>query len=231
MVFTEDDWETPIILPRKGTISIPEHDAPRIIEGTHVVLDAVLHDTGVIGVTDAHDNYELLSAEKSQHAGSITYEGRVYEFAQMHMHSPSENQLEDDGRNGRKLDLEMHLVHKSADKKVCVLAIMFEQGEVNDEFEHVLDAIAGLTRPSKPIDITKMLGQQLLAGKKLMTLKGSLTTPPYNRGVQWIFSRGIAKLSHRQLIKFNSFNKINFGEHGNIRETCPINERPIITYY
>ncbi|KAK8584574.1 hypothetical protein V6N13_138532 [Hibiscus sabdariffa] len=56
-------------------------------------------------------------------AGAIEINGTEYALSQCHWHSPSEHTI-----NGRRYDLELHLVHESADGKVAVVGIMYKIG-------------------------------------------------------------------------------------------------------
>jgi carbonic anhydrase len=55
--------------------------------------------------------------------GTITVNGKVYNFDKMHWHSPSDHTI-----NGQRFPLELHLVHKSADGAVAVIGILYQLG-------------------------------------------------------------------------------------------------------
>jgi carbonic anhydrase len=56
-------------------------------------------------------------------AGSVTINGTVYYLKQLHWHSPTEHSV-----NGRRYDLELHMLHQSAEKKAAVIGVFYEIG-------------------------------------------------------------------------------------------------------
>jgi carbonic anhydrase len=63
-------------------------------------------------------------------AGSVSINGTVYYLQQVHWHSPAEHSVD-----GRTYDLELHMVHMSAENKTAVIGIFYEIG-AHDEFLH-----------------------------------------------------------------------------------------------
>ncbi|KVI00184.1 hypothetical protein Ccrd_021569, partial [Cynara cardunculus var. scolymus] len=56
-------------------------------------------------------------------AGHIHVNGTEYHLNQLHWHTPTEHTV-----NGRRFNLELHLVHESIDGKVAVIGIMYKIG-------------------------------------------------------------------------------------------------------
>ena len=56
-------------------------------------------------------------------AGYIQINDTQYVLQQCHWHSPSEHTI-----NGRRFDLEVHMVHESSDGKIAVVGIMYKIG-------------------------------------------------------------------------------------------------------
>ncbi|KAI3683526.1 hypothetical protein L1987_84032 [Smallanthus sonchifolius] len=56
-------------------------------------------------------------------AGHIHINGTEYQLNQAHWHTPTEHTI-----NGRRFNLELHLVHQSIDKKVAVVGILYKIG-------------------------------------------------------------------------------------------------------
>ena len=52
--------------------------------------------------------------------------GRRYELTQFHFHRPSEEKV-----NGQRFDMVAHLVHKSDDGQLAVIAVLLERGNEN----------------------------------------------------------------------------------------------------
>lgn len=119
---------------------------------------------------------------KNTVAGSITIDGTKYDLAQFHFHSPSEHTI-----GGKSFEMEMHFVHKSADGKTVVIALMFTKGRKNELLEPIFAAMpstvsdAPTTVANTTIDVASLLPADL----KFEHYEGSLTVPPCTEGVQW----------------------------------------------
>ena len=59
--------------------------------------------------------------------GTITVNGKVYNFDKMHWHSPSEHTI-----NGQRFPVELHMVHASDDGNVTVVAMLYRFGSRPD---------------------------------------------------------------------------------------------------
>jgi carbonic anhydrase len=60
-------------------------------------------------------------------AGSLWINGTAYHLTQLHWHSPSEHSV-----NGRRYNMELHMVHLSADNKAAVIGLLYKIGRHND---------------------------------------------------------------------------------------------------
>ncbi|KAI7724846.1 hypothetical protein M8C21_006960, partial [Ambrosia artemisiifolia] len=56
-------------------------------------------------------------------AGSIIINDTEYALKQAHWHSPSEHTI-----NGKRFDMELHMVHLSMDNKIAVIAVLYNIG-------------------------------------------------------------------------------------------------------
>ncbi len=115
-------------------------------------------------------------------ASSLVLDGTEYKLAQFHFHSPAEHTV-----GGRSFDLEMHLVHKSGDGKLAVVAILFRTGAENAVLAPVWNAMPAQPGPAvtvagATIDVSSMLP----ASPKYLRYGGSLTAPPCTEGVTWL---------------------------------------------
>jgi carbonic anhydrase len=64
-------------------------------------------------------------------AGDLVINGTAYNLKQLHWHSPTEHTVD-----GRRYDLELHLVHESAEGKAAVIGILYEAGDRRDPLLH-----------------------------------------------------------------------------------------------
>jgi carbonic anhydrase len=115
-------------------------------------------------------------------ASSFVLDGTTYAMKNFHFHSPSEHTVD-----GRSFEAEMHFVHKSADGKIAVVAILFDRGRPNDLLAPLFAAMPAsasgdvATRP-ETIDVQTLLPKT----SKLFRYSGSLTAPPCTEGVTWL---------------------------------------------
>lgn len=128
----------------------------------------------------------------------IVLVGRTYELVQFHFHRPSEERV-----NGQAYDMVAHLVHKSADGKLAVVAVLLEIGKANPVVKTLWDYLPlerndEVAPPDVPID----LNQLLPVSHKYYTYMGSLTTPPCTEGVTWLVLKDPVTISAEQVSIF-----------------------------
>ena len=129
--------------------------------------------------------------------GWIKINGKKYKLIQFHFHGKSEHTID-----GRQYDMVAHMVHKSEDGKLAVIAVLFEIGEKNPFIQKILDNIG------KEIDIDP---QKLLPKdtNHFYHYVGSLTTPPCTEGVEWFILKDTDSISKEQLKHFRKFYENN----------------------
>ncbi len=140
------------------------------------------------------------------------------EFAlqQFHFHSPSEHTVD-----GKHFAMEMHLVHKSSDDKVAVVAVFIEEDEDNAAFDAVWDYLPTEANRERTQPTTVDAGTLLPEGRKHFSYTGSFTTPPCTEDVQWIVMKEPVALSKEQIARFRAII-----DHNN-RPVQPLNGRTI----
>lgn len=134
----------------------------------------------------------------------IIYNDTRYDLVQFHFHRPSEETV-----LGHLSDMELHLVHKSAEGQYLVLSVRLNEGAPNAVIAALWDKM-----PRKPGDTTKV--SDLLNPTGLLPMNraywafmGSLTTPPCTEGVQWIAFEEEKELSREQIKAFTTLYKFN----------------------
>ncbi len=129
---------------------------------------------------------------------SITVSGRRYELVQFHFHRPSEERI-----NGKQYEMVAHLVHKDAQGKLAVVAVLLDQGKEHPMVQLVWNSLPlekSLEQASPVmLDMNLMLPEQ----RQYYTYMGSLTTPPCTEGVLWLVLKQPATLSPYQLSVFS----------------------------
>ena len=123
--------------------------------------------------------------------------GRRYELQQLHFHNPSEERIA-----GRQFAMVAHLVHKSADGRIAIVAVLLEPGSANAVVQSVWNNLP-LER-GEPVVARKSLDLAALlpAERGYFTYMGSLTTPPCSEGVLWMVMREPVQLSAAQIAIF-----------------------------
>lgn len=142
------------------------------------------------------DNGHTIQAAVSDNR--ITVLGKDYDLVQLHFHRPSEERI-----GGRSFDMVAHLVHKSYDGQLAVVAILIERGRENPVIQTLwnyipLERNQELLPPSAAIDLNQLLPEK----RGYYTYMGSLTTPPCSEGVLWLVMQTPTQVSPEQLAIF-----------------------------
>jgi carbonic anhydrase len=183
------------------------------------------HAQSPVDIRGAHLNTSLAPVEFHYIAGPVTVEntgrgiivhvdpggyimagGTRYELADIEFHHPSEH-----GVKGKLTDMEVDLVHKSAEGKLAILAVRMSEvrGDPNATlatlWQH-LPAKAGATEK-----ITDMVnpGGLLPGDRGYWTYTGSTLTPPCSENVQWIVFEDVLSISREQLRAFTNLYRMN----------------------
>ena len=132
--------------------------------------------------------------------------GMRYDLVQFHFHHPGEAAVK-----GKLTDMEAHLVHKSADGKLAVVAVRLRENI--DAPNAVLAALwPHLPKTAGATDrVTEMVnaGGLLPADRGYWTYVGSLTAPPCTEGVRWFVFEEELTVSRDQVRAFAALYKMN----------------------
>lgn len=130
---------------------------------------------------------------------SMTVAGKTYELLQFHFHGPSEHEI-----NGKQTDMEMHLVHKSADGQLAVVGVMIKAGADNMGLNEILQHMPTGKSAAKTNAQVMINARDLLPNdQSYYRYVGSLTTPPCSEGVQWHVIKQPVTISRQTVRKFN----------------------------
>ena len=138
--------------------------------------------------------------------GYIVANGTRYELTELDFHSPSESAI-----NGVYADLDVELVHQSAEGKLVILEIRFERDQdiPNALLATIADHLPQLAGRQNKIDDLLNPAGFLPADRGYWTYSGSLTTPPCTEGVQWYVLEQDMTLSRAQYRAFTSTFRLN----------------------
>ena len=136
--------------------------------------------------------------------GSITLPDGEYQLLQFHFHTPSEEKI-----NGAGFPLVAHFVHKNAEGKLAVVAVLFKKGAPNAALKNVFAHLPAKAEASEELEGGLDPATVLPAGRAYYAYMGSLTTPPCSEGVRWQVLKQSVNLGPAQLAAFQKLYPMN----------------------
>ena len=134
----------------------------------------------------------------------ITVQNRSYELIQFHFHRPSEERI-----NGRGTEMVVHLVHKDAEGRLAIVAVLLERGAQNSMIQTVWNNLPleknDTVTPSVTLDVNDILPTK----RDYFTFMGSLTEPPCTEGVLWLVLKQPMPASPAQMALFSRLYPLN----------------------
>lgn len=128
----------------------------------------------------------------------LTVMGKRYELQQLQFHRPAEERI-----NGRSYDMSAHLVHRSEDGQVAIVAVLLEKGAEHPLIQTLWNNLPleqGVEFASEDaIDANSLLPEN----RAYWTYMGSLTMPPCTEGVLWMVLKQPAQVGAEQLAIFS----------------------------
>ncbi|KAJ0020680.1 hypothetical protein Pint_32132 [Pistacia integerrima] len=155
-------------------------------------------------------------------AGTLEINGTEYILNQVHWHSPSEHTL-----NGKRFDLEAHMVHESTDGKVAVVGILYKIGRPDSFLSSIKDhlaAIGGSTERDKVVGMMDPRGIKI-GSRKYYRYIGSLTIPPCTENVLWTIVKKVRTVTREQVQSLRV--AVHDDSDTNARPLQPINSRSL----
>ncbi|KAG2310213.1 hypothetical protein Bca52824_021770 [Brassica carinata] len=162
------------------------HNSTALIQTYYRPVEATLKNRG----------YDIMVSWQED-AGKLVINNTDYKLVQSHWHAPSEHFL-----NGKRLAMELHMVHKSADGHLAVIGVLLREGEPNAFISRIMDKINL---------IADILNGEASIGKidprefgwdltNFYEYRGSLTTPPCTEDVIWtIVNKVLGTVSREQI--------------------------------
>jgi carbonic anhydrase len=188
---------------KNKTCAIGERQSPiDIKDGIKVDLEAIKFNYRP-STFRIVDNGHTIQVEVGENSISLT--GKTYELVQFHFHRPSEEKV-----NGQRFDMVVHLVHKSDDGQLAVVAVLLERGTENPFIQTLwnnmpLEKNTPVAPPTTLIDLNTLLP----TARNYYTYMGSLTTPPCSEGVLWLVMKQPIQVSQDQVNIFSRLYKNN----------------------
>ncbi|KAL6874173.1 hypothetical protein ACP4OV_014255 [Aristida adscensionis] len=163
-------------------------------------------------------------------AGGVVVDGATYRLRQMHWHAPSEHAI-----NGRRYDLELHMLHQSAadPAKYVAVAQLYRVGRRRDRTLHRLERY--IRRISRRRDHEVLIDELVdprrpIRGSNVFyRYMGSFTTPPCTEGITWLVAQKVRRVRRHQvnLLRHAIFD----GARGSARPLQDANGRGVALYY
>ena len=138
-----------------------------------------------------------------------------YDLVQFHFHKPSEEKID-----GKAHAMVAHLVHKNAEGKLAVVAVLLDVGGANAMIDSIWKNLPKKKEKQTLVADTTVDASALLPKDHgYYTFQGSLTTPPCSEDVKWLVLKAPMKVSDGEIATFAGIYPMN------ARPTQPLNGR------
>jgi carbonic anhydrase len=134
----------------------------------------------------------------------ITVANQTYELQQFHFHRPSEERI-----NGKGTEMVIHLVHRSAEGRLAIVAVLLERGKVHNLMQTVWNNLPLEKHESVSPSVVLDLKEALPERREYYTYMGSLSEPPCTEGVLWIVMKQAMQASPAQMALFSRLYPLN----------------------
>ncbi|MFZ5550063.1 MAG: carbonic anhydrase family protein [Pseudomonadota bacterium] len=189
--------------PEFSQCSTGQRQSPIDIRGGIAVqLEPIQFDYRVSGFSVIDNGHTVQVNVPAGHA--ITVLGRRFELQQFHFHRPSEERI-----NGKQHEMVTHLVHKDAEGKLAVVAVLLDRGAAQPLIQAVWNALPLEKHEAQAAPGTIDLNKLLPEDRRYYTYMGSLTTPPCSEGVLWMVLKTPLTVSPDQIAIFSQLYPMN----------------------
>ena len=163
--------------------------------GIRVQLEPIAFDykAGPVRVVDNGHTIQVGVAPGS----AIEVMGRRYELQQFHFHRPSEERID-----GRRSEMVVHLVHRDAEGRLAVVAVLLERGTAQPVVQNVWNHLPLEKGDDAAVRATLDPAGLLPEDRAYYTYMGSLTTPPCSENVLWMVMKKPITVSAEQAAIF-----------------------------
>jgi carbonic anhydrase len=202
--------------PEFATCKLGKHQSPIDIRGAKTAdLPAIAfnYQPAPLAIIDNGHTIQVNYAPGSW----IDVGGARYELVQFHFHKPSEEKID-----GKSHAMVAHLVHKNAEGKLAVVAVLLDGGGASATIDAIWKNLPAAKEkavvvPGVSVDASTLLPKD----HAYYTFQGSLTTPPCSEDVTWFVLKSPMKIADGEIAQFAKIYPMN------ARPTQPTNGRPI----
>ncbi|NVK22191.1 MAG: carbonic anhydrase family protein [Kangiellaceae bacterium] len=199
-----------------GTCSLGKNQSPLNIDNM-IEADLDGFDESYGAATGTIENTGHSAQFNINSGASIEVDDIDFALKQIHFHTPSEHTID-----GDSFPMEAHLVHADENGNLAVVAVLFNEDELNRDLAQLWSFIPSASGQSnsvpQPFDLNTLIPDE----DDYYRYNGSLTTPPCTEGVRWLVMKEPLTASSGQIGKLQNM----FGN--NNRPVQPTNARPIL---
>ena len=143
----------------------------------------------------ANDGYTVRADYPA--GSSVQVDGVSYALLNFELHHPSEHTV-----NGLPYDLEVQLIHQSAQGAIAVLSVFATAGPPNAAYQQLWDSLPLQAGATLPVPAAFNAASLLPTDRRTARYNGSFTTPPCTEGVRWLLFVQPVQLSEAQIAAF-----------------------------
>jgi len=217
--------------------ALPRHSAESAQSPINIISSKAEKDTKQQYSFAFHADFD--AAENLGHTIQVDFKpgstcivnGKNYTSKQFHFHTPSEHLVD-----GQTFPLEMHIVNTINDSSnhnkpsYLVVGVLFRMGAENKFLDEFLNKVPNEEGGKSALQTGDVKLSDLLSQftgndiESYFAYKGSLTTPPFSEGVQWVVLKHVLEASEDQI------GKIEKREGNNARHVQAINDRIVYNH-
>ncbi len=112
--------------------------------------------------------------------GAIEVDERHFTLDHLHFHAPAEHRI-----RGRRYAFEAHFVHRDAQERIAVVALLYEEGSASPAFANIAEQLPASAAENHELKGRFGAADFLPDNRDYYFYSGSLTTPPAIEGVGW----------------------------------------------
>ncbi|KAM7505397.1 hypothetical protein LguiB_004301 [Lonicera macranthoides] len=155
-------------------------------------------------------------------AGKININGTDYKLQQCHWHSPSEHTI-----NGKRFNMEMHVVHSNSKGGIAVIGILFKFGRADPFLSKLIGHLKTVGEKGEDLGVVNP-SEIKFGSRKYYRYIGSLTVPPCTEGVTWTVLKKIRTVSREQVRALRD--AVHDGFEDNARPVQDVDGRQVNLY-
>jgi len=189
------DWSA--LSPEFATCRLGKHQSPIDIRGAKAAdlpPIAFHYQEAPLAIVDNGHTIQVNVAPGSW----IDVGGARYDLVQFHFHKPSEEKID-----GKPHAMVAHLVHKNAEGKLAVVAVLLDGGGSNATIDAIWKNLPKEKQKEVVVANTAVDADGLLPKDRgYYTFQGSLTTPPCSEDVTWLVLKDPVKIADSEISRF-----------------------------